>query len=181
MPPVAGLRRGQLHPHELSIAAFRAREGYGERRLVGRKQLDEITGEIGGGPPAEVALDDDELMLVRRVPEQVGLARIALLQPRSLGHEQTRLRSGFVLASTDQNVHPSPSQVLPGSAMPTHTIELKGRTTRHPKFTPSEVEALVHKGFRFSIYRPEEDEFRLSLPLQTIEDRDRGTLTIEQG
>lgn len=26
-----------------------------------------------------------------------------------------------------------------------------------------------------------EDEFRLSLLLQTIEDRDRGTLTIEQG
>jgi hypothetical protein len=43
------------------------------------------------------------------------------------------------------------------------------------------VEALMQKGFRFSIYHPEGDEFRLSLPLQTIEDRDRGTLTIEQG
>ena len=65
--------------------------------------------------------------------------------------------------------------------MPQHTIPLNGRTTRHPKFTAEEVEALVQKGFRFSIYHPEGDEFRLSLPLQTIEDRDRGTLTIEQG
>ena len=65
--------------------------------------------------------------------------------------------------------------------MPQHTIALNGRTTRHPKFTPEEAETLRAKGFRFSIYRPEEDEFRLSLPLQTIEDRAQGTLTIEQG
>ena len=65
--------------------------------------------------------------------------------------------------------------------MPSHTIALNGRTTRHPKFTVDEVEALLRKGFRFSIYHPEGDEFRLSLPLQTIEDRERGTLTIEQG
>ena len=65
--------------------------------------------------------------------------------------------------------------------MPTHTIPLNGRTTRHPSFTAEEAEALRSKGFRFSIYRPEEAEYRLSLPLQTIEDRDRGTLTIEQG
>ena len=65
--------------------------------------------------------------------------------------------------------------------MPVHTIPLNGRATRHPKFTLEEVEELLRKGFRFSIYHPEGDEFRLSLPLQTIEDRDRGTLTIEQG
>ncbi|MDC9825605.1 hypothetical protein PRN20_17870 [Devosia sp. ZB163] len=65
--------------------------------------------------------------------------------------------------------------------MPQHTIALNGRTTRHPRFTPEEAETLRAKGFRFSIYRPEEDEFRLSLPLQTIEDRAHGTLTIEQG
>ncbi|MBN9316404.1 MAG: hypothetical protein J0I99_11735 [Devosia sp.] len=65
--------------------------------------------------------------------------------------------------------------------MPVHTIPLNGRTTRHPKFTQEEAETLRVKGFRFSIYRPEEDEFRLSLPLQTIEDRVHGTLTIEQG
>ncbi len=65
--------------------------------------------------------------------------------------------------------------------MPTHTIPLNGRPTRHPKFTPEEAEALRQKGFRFSIYRPEEGEYRLSLPLQTIEDRGEGTLTIEQG
>lgn len=32
-----------------------------------------------------------------------------------------------------------------------------------------------------SIYLPDEDEFRLGLPLQTIEDREHGTITIEQG
>lgn len=37
------------------------------------------------------------------------------------------------------------------------------------------------KGFRFSICRPDEDEFRLSLPLQTIEDREHRTIAIEQG
>lgn len=65
--------------------------------------------------------------------------------------------------------------------MPSHTIPLNGRTTRWPKFTTEEAEDLRQKGFRFSIYRPDEDEFRLSLPLQTIEDRVHDTLTIEQG
>jgi hypothetical protein len=73
--------------------------------------------------------------------------------------------------------------------MPVHTLPLNerildrstGRASRWPKFTPEEAAELREKGFRFSIYRPEEDEFRLSLPLQTIEDRVHGTLTIEQG
>jgi hypothetical protein len=73
--------------------------------------------------------------------------------------------------------------------MPVHTLPLNerildrttGRASRWPKFTPQEAAELREKGFRFSIYRPEEDEFRLSLPLQTIEDREHGTLTIEQG
>ena len=65
--------------------------------------------------------------------------------------------------------------------MPSHTLPLRERSTRWPKFTPEEAEQLRAKGFRFSIYGPEEDEFRLSLPLQTIEDRVHGTLTIEQG
>jgi hypothetical protein len=46
---------------------------------------------------------------------------------------------------------------------------------------PAKEAKLREKGFRFSIYRPDEDEFRLSLPLQTIEDREHGKLTIEQG
>lgn len=72
--------------------------------------------------------------------------------------------------------------------MPVHTLPLNDRITRNaggasrwPKFTPEEAAELRDKGFRFSIYRPEEDEFRLSLPLQTIEDRVHGTITIEQG
>ena len=73
--------------------------------------------------------------------------------------------------------------------MPVHTLQLNERSlarspggaTRWPKFTPEEAAQLREKGFRFSIYRPDEDEFRLSLPLQTIEDREHGTLTIEQG
>ena len=73
--------------------------------------------------------------------------------------------------------------------MPVHTLPLTdrilartaGNPSRWPKFTPEEAAELRAKGFRFSIYRPEEDEFRLSLPLQTIEDRVHGTITIEQG
>ncbi len=70
--------------------------------------------------------------------------------------------------------------------MPVHTLPLTERilargASRWPKFTPEEAAELRERGFRFSIYRPEEDEFRLSLPLQTIEDREHGTLTIEQG
>jgi hypothetical protein len=65
--------------------------------------------------------------------------------------------------------------------MPVHTLPLRERSTRWPTFTPEEAAELRERGFRFSIYRPEEEEFRLSLPLQTIEDRVHGTLTIEQG
>ncbi len=75
--------------------------------------------------------------------------------------------------------------------MPVHTLRLtdhapaatdgSGRASRWPRFTAAQAAELRAKGFRFSIYRPEEDEFRLSLPLQTIEDREHGTLTIEQG
>jgi hypothetical protein len=43
-----------------------------------------------------------------------------------------------------------------------------GRATRWLKFTAEEAAELREKGVRFSIYRPDEDEFRLSLPLQTI-------------
>ena len=75
------------------------------------------------------------------------------------------------------------SQGLPGSESSTGASRPAdaGPPAKHPKFTQEEAEALRLKGFRFSIYRPEEDEFRLSLPLQTIEDRGNGTLTIEQG
>jgi len=73
--------------------------------------------------------------------------------------------------------------------MPVHTLRLNerplgrgpGGASRWPIFTAEEAAELREKGFRFSIYRPEEAEFRLSLPLQTIEDREDGTLTIEQG
>jgi len=73
--------------------------------------------------------------------------------------------------------------------MPVHTLPLNerildpstGRASRWPKFTADEAAELREKGFRFSIYRPEEEEFRPSLPLQTIEDRLHRTLTIEQG
>lgn len=77
---------------------------------------------------------------------------------------------------------------MPERPMPVHTLRLTDLTparspgtSRWPKFTAEEAAELRAKGFRFSIYRPEEDEYRLSLPLQTIEDRVHGTLTIEQG
>jgi hypothetical protein len=65
--------------------------------------------------------------------------------------------------------------------MPSHTLPLNNRTGRHPRLTAEEAAELAERGFRFSIFRPAEEEFRLSLPLQTIEDRVHGTLTIEQG
>jgi hypothetical protein len=73
--------------------------------------------------------------------------------------------------------------------MPVHTLHINerplgrgpGGASRWPTFTAAEAAELREKGFRFSIYRPDEDEFRLSLPLQTIEDREHGTITIEQG
>lgn len=81
---------------------------------------------------------------------------------------------------------------IPERPMPVHTLSLQNRNldrtqdrssgaSRWPKFTAEQAAELREKGFRFSIYRPEEDEFRLSLPLQTIEDREHGTITIEQG
>ena len=56
-----------------------------------------------------------------------------------------------------------------------------GSSYRRRKFAPEEAAELRAKGFRFSIYRPDEDEFRLSLPLQTIEDREHGMMKIGRG
>jgi len=51
---------------------------------------------------------------------------------------------------------------------------------RWPKFTAAAAAELWEKGFRISIYRPDEDELRLSLLLQTTEARGPETITMEQ-
>lgn len=76
--------------HEGGVAAFRAGKGHGERRLLGIAEVHEVGGEIGDAAPAQIALDDEQLPLRRRVAQQVGLAGVMTLQPRGLGHGWTR-------------------------------------------------------------------------------------------
>ncbi|MEI9899652.1 MAG: hypothetical protein WDN31_05320 [Hyphomicrobium sp.] len=64
--------------------------------------------------------------------------------------------------------------------MISHTVPANGRTASQPVLTPEEAVALFDRGFRFSIFRPELGEFRLSLPLQVAEDRTHGTLAFMQ-
>lgn len=61
-----------------------------------------------------------------------------------------------------------------------HTVSLEGRDPRNPKLTYEEANEMLAKGFRFSIYRPQEDLFRVSIPYQTVQDGDRQTLTFMQ-
>jgi hypothetical protein len=64
--------------------------------------------------------------------------------------------------------------------MISHTVHANGRTARRPILTADEAAVMSSKGFRFSIYNPEQGEFRLSFPLQVAEDRAHGTLTFMQ-
>jgi hypothetical protein len=64
--------------------------------------------------------------------------------------------------------------------MPSHTLRLGGRDERRIRLTEDEAMALYDKGFRFSIFRPQEGEYQLSLPFQVAEDRVHETLTVMQ-
>lgn len=61
-----------------------------------------------------------------------------------------------------------------------HTVSLDGRDSRNPKLTYEEANEMLAKGFRFSIYRPQEDLFRVSIPYQTVRDGEGKTLTFMQ-
>lgn len=64
--------------------------------------------------------------------------------------------------------------------MPSHTTKLAGRHGKVLDLTPDEGEAMYQKGFRFSIYRPEEGELQLSRPYQVLILPQRDELTITQ-
>lgn len=64
--------------------------------------------------------------------------------------------------------------------MPSHTIKLDGRQTKEISLRPEEAMAMYGKGFRFSIYRPEEGLHQLSRPYQIIIVPHRDELTISQ-
>ncbi|WP_240233637.1 hypothetical protein [Devosia lacusdianchii] len=64
--------------------------------------------------------------------------------------------------------------------MLSHTTKLAGRQSKGLNLTPEEGEAMYAKGFRFSIYRPEEGELQLSRPYQVLIMPLRDELTITQ-
>lgn len=64
--------------------------------------------------------------------------------------------------------------------MLTHTVKLGTRDRHRLRLTYEEAIALMDKGFRFSIFRPPEDTFLLSIPYQMAEDREHDTLTFMQ-
>lgn len=61
-----------------------------------------------------------------------------------------------------------------------HTIPLNHRDGRAFRLTPEEAFELHDRGFRFAVFRPGVEEFRLSLPLETVIDTQAATLTIRQ-
>lgn len=95
MAIVAGHGRGERDAHERGAAAFRTGEGNGERRLAGIADGDEVGREIGDGTPAEIALDDEQLVLRRRVAQEVGLAG-TLTKQQGQGCSSPFLRRQFV-------------------------------------------------------------------------------------
>jgi hypothetical protein len=64
--------------------------------------------------------------------------------------------------------------------MVTHTIELEGRSPDKVKIRREEAEAMAAKGFRFSIFDPGAQEFRLTIPYQTARTVEGNTLTFMQ-
>jgi len=60
------------------------------------------------------------------------------------------------------------------------TTTLAGRDARDLKLTIEEANELFSKGFQFAEFSPEAGRFRLRVPYQIAENRDRGTLTIMQ-
>jgi hypothetical protein len=66
--------------------------------------------------------------------------------------------------------------------MPSHTVQLNGRDPElaRIRFTFEEASAMLDKGFRFSVFHPPEELYRLSIPYRIWDDRDHGTVTFMQ-
>lgn len=58
--------------------------------------------------------------------------------------------------------------------------QLDGRDAAKLKLTEKEAWAMWKEGFKFSIFDPEQDEYRLSVPYRIAENRGKGTLAISQ-
>jgi hypothetical protein len=68
----------------------------------------------------------------------------------------------------------------PEAGMVTHTIELDGRNPDKVKIRRAEADEMARKGFRFSIFDPGLEEFRLTIPYQTARTAEAHTLTFMQ-
>ncbi len=64
--------------------------------------------------------------------------------------------------------------------MNTFTVPAEGRDPKKPKLRVAEATEMAAIGFRFSIFHPEEEEFRLSLPYTLAIDQAHQTLTFMQ-
>ena len=64
--------------------------------------------------------------------------------------------------------------------MVTYSTVLGKRDPDKLKLTLDEAADMWAAGFRFSIYNPENHEFRLSAPYRLLQNLERGTITLQQ-
>lgn len=64
--------------------------------------------------------------------------------------------------------------------MPTFTTDLKDRNTAKFRLTEEEAWKMQRAGFRFSIFNPLDEDYRISLPFRLLHNLDRGTVTLQQ-
>ena len=64
--------------------------------------------------------------------------------------------------------------------MPSFTTELKGRNPDKLKLSEEEAWNMLNAGFRFSLFDPTTDDYRLSSPYRLAHNLTRGTITLEQ-
>jgi hypothetical protein len=65
--------------------------------------------------------------------------------------------------------------------MPEHTVPKRARELQTMHFSADEAQQMLEKGFRFGIYQPTQNEYRLAAPYRVAINIDRDTLTFTQG
>lgn len=64
--------------------------------------------------------------------------------------------------------------------MAEYTTTLEKRDPAKLRLTEKEAFEMLNKGFRFSIFDPQAEDYRISIPYRMLQNLDRGTVTLMQ-
>ncbi|MET3900477.1 hypothetical protein ABIB57_004443 [Devosia sp. UYZn731] len=64
--------------------------------------------------------------------------------------------------------------------MHSFTTDLKDHDTAKFRLTEQEAWEMQRVGFRFSIFNPLDQDYRISIPFRLLHNLDRGTVTLQQ-